>query len=71
MTESPSTSKEDRERLVTMFFETLQVEKMYLGVDAVMSLIARGLSTGLVVDSGRDLTHSVAVFEGFAMPQAT
>ena len=71
VTQSPSTSKEDQERLVTLLLETLQVEKMYLGIDAVMSLISRGLTTGLVLDSGRDLTHSVPVFEGFAIPWAT
>ena len=71
MTEAPGTRKEDREQLVTIMFETFQVKNMYVALDAAMSLIAHGRTTGLVIDSGKDKTYSVPVFEGFAIPQAT
>ena len=51
-------------------FETFQVKNMYVAIQAVMSLYAAGRTTGLVVDSGDGVTHTVPVFEGFSIPHA-
>ena len=36
----------------------------------VCALYASGRTTGLVLDSGADVTHTVPVFEGFAIENA-
>ena len=51
-------------------FETFEVQNMYVAIQAVMSLYAAGRTTGLVVDSGDGVTHTVPVFEGFMIPHA-
>ena len=56
--------------MLTAMFETFEVKNMYVAIQAVMSLYANGRSTGLVVDSGDGVTHTVPVFEGFSIPHA-
>ena len=51
-------------------FETFGVPNTYVAIQAVMSLYAAGRTTGLVVDSGDGVTHTVPVFEGFSVPHA-
>lgn len=48
-------------------FETFQVQNMYVAIQAVMSLYAAGRTTGLVVDAGDGVSHTVPVFEGFTI----
>merc|ERR1712223_2331567 len=70
VTEAPRNPKANRERMLTAMFETFEVKNMYVAIQAVMSLYANGRSTGLVVDSGDGVTHTVPVFEGFSVPHA-
>jgi len=70
VTEAPRNPKANRERMLTAMFETFEVKNMYVAIQAVMSLYANGRSTGLVVDSGDGVTHTVPVFEGFSIPHA-
>ena len=70
LTEAPRNPKANREKMVTIMFETFQVKNVYVALQAVMSLYAAGRTTGLVCDSGDDVTHTIPVFEGFSIPHA-
>jgi len=70
LTEAPRNPKENRERMVQIMFDTFEVQNTYVAIQAVMSLYAAGRTTGLVVDSGDGVTHTVPVYEGFSVPHA-
>ena len=56
--------------MVTIMFETFQVKNVYVALQAVMTLYSAGRTTGLVLDSGDGVTHTIPVFEGFSIPHA-
>ncbi|CAO1630354.1 unnamed protein product [Sympodiomycopsis kandeliae] len=70
LTEAPLNPRANRETAAQIFFETFNVPALFTSVQAVLSLYSSGRTTGLVLDSGDGVTHSVPVFEGFSMPNA-
>merc|ERR1712179_683473 len=70
LTEAPRNPKTNREKMITIMFETFDVQNTYVAIQAVMSLYSAGRTTGLVVDSGDGVTHTVPVYEGFSVPHA-
>jgi len=70
VSEAPMNPKKNRERMVEMLFEKFSCPAAYIVIQAVMSLYSSGRTTGTVVDSGDGVTHTVPVYEGYALPHA-
>merc|ERR1719263_2167626 len=51
-------------------FETFNVRRFYVAIQAVLSLYASGRTTGVVVDCGDGVSHTVPIYEGYSMPHA-
>lgn len=71
LTEPPMNPNKNREKMVEVMFEQFGFHSLYIAIQAVLTLYAQGLQTGVVVDSGDGVTHICPVFDGFALPHLT
>lgn len=71
LTEPPMNPTKNREKMIEVMFEHYRFDGLYIAIQAVLTLYAQGLLTGVVVDSGDGVTHICPVYEGFALPHLT
>jgi len=71
LTEPPLNPHKNRELMVQRMFEKYKFKGVYIAIQAILTLYAQGLLTGVVVDSGDGVTHIVPVYEGFSLPHNT
>ena len=71
LTEAPLNPKKNREKMVEKMFEKYGFDGIMVQTQAMLTLYAQGLLTGVVVDSGDGVTHVVAVYDGYVPEHLT
>eukprot|EP00041_Stephanoeca_diplocostata_P033977 m.1138144 g.1138144 ORF g.1138144 m.1138144 type:complete len:494 (-) comp24439_c0_seq2:49-1530(-) len=71
ITEPPNNSMAQREKLMKMLFDTYEFAAMYVANTSTLAMYASGNVTGLVIESGYDVTTVCCVYEGDVVPNTT
>lgn len=71
LTEPPMNPLKNREKMIEVMFEKYGFHGVYIAIQAVLTLYAQGLLTGVVIDAGDGVTHVCPVYEGFSLPHLT
>merc|ERR1711959_400351 len=70
LTEAPLNPKPNRQTMTQLMFESFNVPATFIAMQSVLALYASGRTTGVVVDCGDGISHTVPIYEGYAMPHS-
>ncbi|XP_042496524.1 actin, clone 302-like [Macadamia integrifolia] len=70
LTEPPLNPIENRDNIAHMMFEIFNVPSLYVAIPGVLSLYASGHRTGIALDCGDTVTHTVPIVEGQVLSHA-
>ena len=71
ITETPLSSKKNRAKISELLFEKFNVQRCHIANSSMLGLFSYGKSSGIVVDSGYNITSTVPVYEGFPLVYAS
>ena len=71
VTETPLCSKENRAKMSELLFEKFNVEKCHIANSSMLGLFSYGKTSGIVLDSGFNITSTVPIYEGFPLQYAS
>lgn len=70
LTEPALNPKRIRQKTTEIMFEYFETPAFYMGVQSVLSLLATGLTTGIVLEAGHEATTAVPVYDGYVIRHA-
>ncbi|KAK1443989.1 actin [Babesia gibsoni] len=70
LSEPPLNPKLHRERICQLFFESFDVPGLYMAPSSLLALYGSAKTTGLVLDIGEGVAHTVPISDGTIIPHA-
>ncbi len=64
LTESASNPEKNKAKMTEIMFETFNTPALFIAMQPVLSLYASGRSSGIVMESGYGVTHTVPIIDG-------
>ncbi|XP_021373964.1 actin-2-like isoform X3 [Mizuhopecten yessoensis] len=71
LSEPPMNPKSNREKMAQIMFDKIQPLGMYVFSPNVLSLYSSGRGSGLVIDSGYEVTDVSCIYEGYKLNNST
>lgn len=70
LTEAPLNPIRNREQMLEIMFEKFNVPASFIALQGVLSLYASGRITGIVLDVGDGVSHTIPIYQGYNIASA-